>query len=166
MCKNSFRYTWNFPKIWPYEYLFDDWLARIEKKFMQSLTTVADPVWNSFIRERVTVNSRERVIFRHKFSKPFSKFTTIFDTSASQLKQIVRVISKRFVPSDAPRPERPRQRQAVGSQKHRGPDGKDWNQRSRCLWSEAIAIAADGGWSQLYLLLPQSIQLCGSRVGT
>jgi len=26
------RYTWNFPKIWLYEYLFDDWLARSEKK--------------------------------------------------------------------------------------------------------------------------------------
>jgi len=28
---------------------------------MQSLTTVADPVWNSFMSERVTVNSRERL---------------------------------------------------------------------------------------------------------
>jgi len=27
VCKYSFRYTWNFPKIWPYEYLFDDSLA-------------------------------------------------------------------------------------------------------------------------------------------
>ena len=30
MCKYSFRYTWNFPNIWLYEYLFDDWLARSE----------------------------------------------------------------------------------------------------------------------------------------
>ena len=34
---------------------------------MQSLTTVADPVWNSFISERVTVNSRERNIQRYSF---------------------------------------------------------------------------------------------------
>jgi len=31
------------------------------KKFMQSLTTFAEPVWNSFMSERVTVNSRERL---------------------------------------------------------------------------------------------------------
>jgi len=31
------------------------------KKFMQSLTTVADPVRNSFISEGVTVNSRKRL---------------------------------------------------------------------------------------------------------
>jgi len=44
-----------FQKILPYEYLFDDWLASSEKKFMQSLTAVADH------SERVTVNSRQRL---------------------------------------------------------------------------------------------------------
>jgi len=29
--KYSFRYTWNFPKIWLYEYLFNDSLARGKK---------------------------------------------------------------------------------------------------------------------------------------
>jgi len=41
-------------------YLMTDWQE--VKKFMQSLTTVADPVWNSFMSERVTVNSRERLL--------------------------------------------------------------------------------------------------------
>jgi len=30
---DSFRYTWNFRRIRPHEYLFDDWLAKSEKKY-------------------------------------------------------------------------------------------------------------------------------------
>jgi len=40
-------------------YLMTDWQE--VKKIMQSLTTVADPVWNSFISERVTLNSTGRL---------------------------------------------------------------------------------------------------------
>ena len=31
LCKYNFRYTWNFPGVLPYEYLFDNSLARSEK---------------------------------------------------------------------------------------------------------------------------------------
>jgi len=57
VCKYSFRYIWNFHKIWPYEYLFDDWLARSEKillcrccnhlfHWLKTKSTISEPIRN------------------------------------------------------------------------------------------------------------------------